>query len=275
MISYSCFSDLRATNGSAIFQDSAQSLNIICCLFQRNRVTKYGGSVYFANGALNITKTVFTKSCSTAQDDDVGGNAIYQNGNETIIEHVSSYLCAIIREESGDSAFMITSTECKIEYLNSTSNSGHQGASSIRLLTKCSDSYAKFLNTIKVGDSFAIESWASKYTVYISNFIGFDKSINAAVVWEFSNNSIKFDQCCFFDTNSLQFSMYDLKCEIVNCKADYDDEKFTYFIQLTTHDIKINPICDPIYNNCLTCYRSNALSLQSLFSLCYIFLSYH
>ena len=240
MISYSCFSDLTADNGAAIFQNFPRNLNILCCIFHDNRVTTNGGSIYFEKGILNITNTAFTKSYSTAAANNVGGNALYQDSSETVFKHVSAYLCAIKREESGDSTFTLKGTDGKIEYLNSTSNSGHDGSSSISLYAKSSASYAKFLNIIKPGDGYSIESMSLKYTVSKSNFVGFDQQINIAVVYEVQDGLFKFEDCCFFETNSIPFSFRGRKCEIVNCFSDYNNQDFTYKTQITTHNLNNN-----------------------------------
>ena len=261
-ISYSYFNDFTGTNGAAIYKISNGNLEISCTTFENNKVTNYGGSIYFTNGQLNITKTTFTKSYSTSCKDNVGGNAVFQDGTDTLFEHISSFLCAIKREESGDSVFLLKNTDNKISFINSTSNSGTGGSGSIALYAKTTASYAKYLNTIDSRDSFAIESWASKYTVTKSNFVHFDKNINLGIVWMYQANLLKFEECCFFETNDVIFSYHQYTCEVISCYSDYQDNQiFIYNPTITTHLLDIHPIC--ILGNILTCNQKKIFIINS------------
>ena len=93
-ISNSYFCDFQATNGGVISINSGINLNVVCSLFENNKASNSGGSIYFAKGVLCVNKTYFIKSRSASNTNGIGGNVVYQEGNSAILYHVSSFLCA-------------------------------------------------------------------------------------------------------------------------------------------------------------------------------------
>ena len=261
---HSYFCEFQETNGGVISINSGINLNVVCSIFENNKATQLGGSIYFANGVICVNKTYFKKSRSTSNTDGIGGNAVYQGGNYAIFNHVSSFLCAIQKEESGDTTFYLKN-EGQIEYLNSSSNTGTGGSGSIALYGSIS-SYAKFMNTIHPRDDFAIESWQSKFTVSNSNYVDFDKTINLAVIWMKTSNILRFTECCFFETYGTTFSYRDYSCEIDLCYSDYENNAmFTYNEKITSYDFHIEQTCSFIYNRSCENKKAKILSLIYIF----------
>ena len=244
IIKYSYFSDLSSENGGAIYQDSNSNINISCSIFINNHAEEYGCSIYKSKGSLNIEKTDFTKCYSISNQDGIGGNCLYQDGDLTFFECISSHLCGINPSESSDTAFLIRNTNSEIKFINATSNYGNDGSSSISLSSKTESSHVIFLNVHSIKDAFAIESWSKQYKVEKSNFVHFDHTINTYIIWMEKPSLLAFKECCFFETDNVPLSYLDRTFQTESCLSDINNEKFSYFNSITTNYFNIDPLCD-------------------------------
>ena len=246
-IEFSHFEGFEKDGDGGVLSVENIDLTITCCSFTSNSATKNGGSIYLSKCHLNITKTEFYKSKSTANTDNIAGNALYLKEDILNIQDVSASLCSDSNDARSDSAIRSLSTNTTVKNYNASHNSGVGGASSISIHLSPVGSSVSYTNVYDVLDNCAIESWSSCYTVKFSNFIKFNPRYNKGIVAQKEANSFTFIQCSFFETDTLSITAYsESALSIIDCYSDRLLPSITQTTEFTTISIDFDIHCNNI-----------------------------
>jgi hypothetical protein len=220
MIRNSVFSDLGTpANGAAICTTSV-NFEVVCCRFELNRVSQNGGSIYFKNGTIKVSRCLFFKCYSTAHaDNKYYGNAIFVDSNEANIEETSTRLSGISDSECTDSCISISNCKTTLFLINATHNYGIGGASICRVFRSSSGSKFSYLQGCENKDDNEIESWENEITIERSNFINITDKVS--VFWENSNDLIECISCVFWNMNNKVLSSHS-RISCINCTSNND-----------------------------------------------------
>ena len=239
-------------NGSVINLENVE-LTITCSAFQENTATMYGGSIFLSNTNFNISKTTFFHCQSSAKQNDISANAIYQKYGTSNIIDVSMLLCAKNKEILSDSSIKLTQTIAICKKMNQTSNYGIEGASGLSLWSTDKNSIVSYLNVYDIRDAAAIEANFKPFLVSSSNFVKFNDE-STSIVHSSVDNLLTFNDCCFFETNGLKFSIGNRHVTLNNCITGENDligdSSFTHTISKSLIEINIDLKCRPIHRTC-------------------------
>lgn len=265
MIRNSIFSNLgNVDNGGAICS-SGRDLTIICCKFTLNYVTAQGGSIYFCEGVLNVSKTSFFECYSSANKNAVEGNAIRAIKKEVAMSDFSTFLCGMTDKLCSDSSISIESSKNDIRQYNATENYGVEGASFIQFLSCIDESFVEYCQAINCKDNYAITSVYNWYQACNCNFI--NTTHCRSIVWQNTNNRITFVSCLFWNIGNPQISNAGYALTLTNCLANCETSPTSTLSEFYPNKIIVN------FKSCkfaskITCYvkRRDELSL-SLFMM--------
>ena len=244
------FNDFYTDGDGSVINLNNVALTILCSVFQENTATRNGGSIYALNANFNISKTTFFHCQSSANRDNIAGNAIYQSKHTTNIQHTSLLLCAKSSEIRSDSSIKLFQSTAKCNHINFTSNNGNAGASGISLDRPNTDSSVSFINVYDVLDHYSIEAFVNHYQVTLSNFVKFNPEFNTNIVWMSANNLLTFTECCFFETNGVSLSYNNLQVIIENCLIGEESPSFTFASSITLQQIVLDLKCRPVLRTC-------------------------
>ena len=239
------FNDFYTVGDGSVINLNNVALTILCSVFKENTATRNGGSIYISNTNFNISKTTFFHCQSSANQNDIAGNAIYQSKHTTNIQHTSLLLCAKSSEIRSDSSIKLFQTTAKCNHINFTSNNGYGGASGISLAQTNTDSFVSFINVYDVLDHYSIEAITNRYQVTLSNFVKFNPEFNNNILWMSTNNLLTFIDCCFFETNGVGLSYNNRQVIIENCLMGEESPSFTFASSMTLQQIVLNLKCRP------------------------------
>ena len=252
-------------DGSVINLDNV-ALTILCSVFKENTVTQNGGSIYISNTNFNISKTTFFHCQSSANKNDISGNAIYQINGQSFLQHNSLLLCAKSIEVRADSSIKLVQTSAKCTNLNFTSNHGSGGASGLAIWQTNTDSFVSYINVYDVLDCYSMEAHLNHYQITLSNFVKYNPNLNINVVWMSHENLLTFNNCCFFETNGVGFSYGNLNVVITNCIMGEENPSFTYASSKTLKEIILDLKCQPILRTCQVKIINNISIKLTLFA---------
>jgi len=228
------FSDLGTpANGAAICTTSV-NFEVVCCRFELNRVSQNGGSIYFSNGIIKVSRCLFFKCYSKAYANDVYyGNAIFVDSNEANINETSTRLSGISQSDCTDSCISVSNCKTTLFEINATHNYGNIGASICRVYSCLEGTKISYLQGYDCKDGFEIESWYKKITIKRSNFINTTDELN--VFWESGNDLIECISCVFWNSNNNELSANSMKISCINCTSNCDttpsSTKINYYEQ--------------------------------------------
>lgn len=218
MISNAVFQNLgNVANGGSIYS-SGRDLSILCCMFISNTATSQGGSIYFENGVLSVSKSSFYECYSSAYTNAVYGNAILVIKKEATLNDLSTCLCGMSSKQCSDSSISIAYAKSVTKCLNATSNHGLIGASLIQNWEDLDGTMVSYSQNINGKDDYDIVSIRNWYPVEKCNFI--NSSYCKNVAYQDANNIISFISCFFWNINSLYLSCSGYSLIIINCMTN-------------------------------------------------------
>ena len=265
IISYAYFIDLyKDGNGAAVCITNAP-VSIICSKFIENTSSRAGGSLYFINTQSNISKNSFSHCRSTALQNDISGNAIYQEEGSCYFSQNSISLCSDSLEYCSDGATKLYKTLSQINTANYSSNYGISGASGISVWDSIKGTYVSFMNVYNVYDYRAMESRSILYIITKSNFVKFHREVNKEIFWLDANYMLSLVECCLYETDDVKLSFNNNIVQIIDCIIDKETPSFTYITTFSLNNIHLN----------IKCFQSIATCKENFFSSVHIKIMIH
>ena len=265
LVKSATFKNFDKSDNGGVFEISGRKFEIICCKFDENSVSRFGGCIYASDSNTSIINCYFHNCFSTAKTDNVCGNAVYVIKNEARIIDVSTYLCGT-QTYSSDSAIRIDNAKTIVDKMNSTMNYGYGGSSAISIQTCSEGTSAKYINECDGYDNSAIESVSNIYTVYTSNFINCTN--HNVICWIDRANTIAFDSCVFWNVGSKS-NIATRNCTATNCISNtaltgVSIAKYSTNLIIVKASCRIRIITK--FNNCRNVSRNYLLCIILLIS---------
>ena len=217
-------------------------LNIKCCFFVNNTSPNHGGCIYCENSPFTLRKSTFLRCCSTANTNNIWGNAIYCYQSSSYCDNFNVVLCSYSSSQASDSSICFHKSLVNVENLNSSYNYGVGGGSSFTFQNAYDNSQVSYSLNIGGSDHSMAEAVYCSITLSNSDFINCTNCEESILFTELDGGFWNLFNCIFWNTQNKKFINSNFY-EAINCKIDQKIDKMTQITEELSNNLTIEYKC--------------------------------